>query len=462
MTFASELERVVESELADKELPSFAVVVVDSEKIIAEVAEGSGIPGREKPLTSETLYRTGSVGKTVTDLALLVAMEKGKIDLDRDVGDYLPSFHPENPFGIPVTLRHLMTHQAGLVREPPIGSYYDDSGPTLKKTVESLNSTTLLWAPGTRTKYSNAGLAVAGRVLEAVFEEPYAEVINELVYEPAGMRTAAVGLSERVESHLARGIMWDLEGRTWNAPLFDLGMSPAGDLYASTRDMAAFMIALLSDDGSVVSSETFELMWRPQSDPPKTEWHLDVGLGFSLNGKFLGSRKLARNGGAVYGYATELALLPEEGLGVYAVATRDVSNGTVRAVAHWALEAALAERNGEPLPPYVMTKTPFSSLPKKLSDCDASSSDEHYARFVGVYGWEHSPLTVCVKDGTLHALIEGFFLYPLVDTGEREVFTFPTYSLYKYEQIRFVGEGTTAAAAVIGHGKDGLRFPRMD
>lgn len=457
--WVDELNTIIARELADKEFPSFALVLVNRDGVVAEVAQGYRTWGGQEPVTPKSVYRTGSVGKTLTDLAVMAAMDQGLINLDEDVRRYLPEFQPRSSFEEPITLRFLMTHQAGLVREPPVGHYFDDGQPSLEQTVTSLNATSLLWAPGTRTKYSNAGLAVVGRVLEVVFRRTYQEVIEALVFAPAGMITARVGLSPILDSLLARGVMWQ-PGRdtVWEAPLFDLGMAPAGDHYASIRDMAALLRALLAEDGRIVRPETFEQMWSPY--PRRDVWHIDVGLGFSLNGKFADQYRMARNGGAVYGYSTELALLPEEGLGVYAVAAKDMSNGTVQAIAHWALRAYLSTAQGRAPPAYELTPKPFAGLADQLRGCVPETGHPTVSRLLGLYGWTHNPLLICEKNGQLHALIEWFFLYPLSER-QRDVFEFPSWSLYSHEQLWFLGGEDEAQTVVLGHGSAGVRFPRL-
>src|SRR6185295_20408541 len=104
------------------------------------------------PATADSVYRVGSVSKLFTDLCVMRLVAEGKLDLDADVRKYLPDFAPHNPFDVPITLRRLMSHQAGLVRESPVGHYFDDTSPSLAATIASLNSTTLVYKPGTRTK----------------------------------------------------------------------------------------------------------------------------------------------------------------------------------------------------------------------------------------------------------------------------------------------------------------------
>ena len=103
----------------------------------------------------------------------------------------LPDFRPKDPFGPFLTLRELMSHRAGLVREPPVGNYFDPTEPSLAATVASLNDTELVYPPGTHTKYSNAGIAVVGYVLERRSGEPFAKYLQHAVLDPMAMTSSA-------------------------------------------------------------------------------------------------------------------------------------------------------------------------------------------------------------------------------------------------------------------------------
>ncbi|MCH2471297.1 MAG: beta-lactamase family protein, partial [Gemmatimonadetes bacterium] len=117
------------------------------------------------PASEHTVYRVGSVSKLFTDIAIMQLVERGELDLDAPVTTYLPDFAPENPFGTPITLRQLTSHRSGLVREPPVGHYFDPTEPTLAQTVASLSPTRLVYPPTERIKYSNAAIATVGYVL---------------------------------------------------------------------------------------------------------------------------------------------------------------------------------------------------------------------------------------------------------------------------------------------------------
>src|SRR5207302_4886892 len=158
----AKLESIIRQEMGDKDLPAFSIALVDGNQIVWAQGFGYQDPDQKIPATAHTVYRVGSVSKLFTDIGIMQMVETGKINLDAPVSQYIPDFHPQNPFASPITLRALMSHRSGLLREPPVGNYFDPTEPTLEATVRSMNSTELVYDPGTHLKYSNAGIAVVG------------------------------------------------------------------------------------------------------------------------------------------------------------------------------------------------------------------------------------------------------------------------------------------------------------
>src|SRR4051794_33659616 len=181
------LEPWLAREVAAKGLPALSVALVDDQAVVW--ARGFGHADREAQTLAgpDTVYRVGSVSKPFTALALMLLVELGVLDLDAPVTRYLPDFRPRNPFGKAITLRHLLTHRSGLVRESPVGNYFDPTQPSLARTVASLNETELLYEPGSKSTYSNAGLATAGYVLERTQKEPYARYLKRVLLDRLGM-----------------------------------------------------------------------------------------------------------------------------------------------------------------------------------------------------------------------------------------------------------------------------------
>lgn len=347
---AAGLQRLVRHEMDDKGLPAVSIALVDGQQIVWAAGFGWADRQQQVPASAATVYRVGSVSKLFTDVAVMQLVERGELDLDAPVTDYLPDFQPRNPFASPITLRNLMSHRAGLVRESPVGNYFDPTEPSLAETVESLNRTQLVYAPGARTKYSNAGIAVAGRVLERRAGKPFSDYIQQAVLAPLETESTSFEPTPAIRQRLADAVMWTYDGRTFAAPTFGLGTAPAGNLYSSVTDLSRFLMALFNDGrapgGRLLQPETLKQMWTPQ--PAAADEPRKFGIGFAL-GQLEGNLRVG-HGGAIYGFATELAALPEQKLGAVVIANKDLANAVARRLADNALRQLLAKQAGKPLP----------------------------------------------------------------------------------------------------------------
>jgi CubicO group peptidase (beta-lactamase class C family)/D-alanyl-D-alanine dipeptidase len=504
------LEPWIAAEVEAKGLPALSIALVEDQKIVWARGFGLADPARNTPATAETVYRVGSVSKLFTDLAVMQLVEEGKLDLDAPVTRYLPDFNPRNPFGTPITLRMLLSHRSGLVREPPVGHYFDPASPPLAEVVKSLNATTLTYPPGTHTKYSNAGIAVVGAVVERVRGEPFPATIRRTLLDPLDMPRSSFEPDPELAKHLALGALWTYDGQTIANPTFLLGTGPAGNLVSTVNDLGHFLCALFAEGrgpgGAVVRPETLRAMLEPQD-------RSTFGLGFAL-GTLDGRRRIG-HGGAVYGFATELAALPDEKLGVVVIASRDCANGIVRRIADTTFRQVLAARQGRPLLALELTKSVPTDLARRLEgryvqgskvvDLVARSGKlilvpreggprvevrasgdslivddrlahgptlvpegdqivlggvrlerttvgepapvpERWEGLIGEYGWDHDVLYILEQDGRLHALIEWFFDYPLEEVGP-DRFRFPTSGLYDGEELIFTRDGSGSGRA---------------
>lgn len=343
------LTALIEHEMQDKDLPAISIALVDDQETVWARGFGHARPD-STPATAETVHRVGSVSKLFTDIAIMQLVERGEIDLDAPVSQYAPAFQPNNTSGTPITLRHLTSHRSGLQREPAVGNYFEDTEPTLAATVASLAGRDLVYAPGEKSKYSNAGIAVVGYVLEAVKGEPFTEYLHRNVLVPLGIEQSAFEPTPYVRENLATSYMWTWDGRRFEAPTFQLGMAPAGSMYASVMDLASFMSTLFAGgtgpNGQVLKPETLEQMWTPQYVAPGVK--TGFGIGFAI-GDMDGHRRIG-HGGAIYGFATDVAALPDDKLGAAVVITLDVTNSVAERISDAALRLMLAAKEGRPLP----------------------------------------------------------------------------------------------------------------
>ncbi len=488
------IRQLTDRESKAKNIPILAVAVIEDQRLTFHYATAGATP--------DTAYRVGSVSKLFTDIAIMQLAEKGLVDLDAPVTNYLISFHPHNPSNRPITLRQLMSHRAGLVREPPVGHYFDDSPRTLEETVRSLNDTDLIYEPGRRTKYSNAGIAVVGRVVETLARKPFQQAVRDAVLAPLGMTSSAFQNEPAIAPHLAKAWMWTYDGRRFAAPQFELGMAPAGSLYTTLPDLGRFASSLMAGGARILQPATLEKMWEPQ-------YGSNYGLGFRI-GKLDGLRTVS-HGGAIYGFATDLTVIPSEKLAVIVVCNVDSANTVASRIAQQSLRWIRAARRNESLTPAVETApvanptsiagrygqgdkavdltardgklyltplrgggraelrskdgmlvtddlhsygTEWSTSEPRQPNAKPPAAATAFLSFLGEYGWDHNTLYILEREGKLTALIEWFDYYPLTQVAPN-LFRFPDFGLYPDELLTFTSEG-----ARLGSANAGVLFPK--
>ena len=368
---ALKLENAINYEIKSKNLNAISMVLVDDQKIAWAKGFGYENPDSKINADANTVYRVGSVSKLFTDMAIMQRVEIGEIDLDKAIQTYLPNFKPDNPYKKPITLRQMMSHRSGLLREPRKGNYFTDDEISLKTTVESIIPSKLIHEPESKTKYSNAAIAVVGYTLESLYKTPYVDYMQKHILEKIGMNNSAFAPNTKIRARLAKATMWSYDDRIFSAPTFELGMIPAGSLYAPVTDLAKFMMVLFAQGKGpkevVIKPETLNKMISPQFGGDKTRGY-GIGFGLSEHG---GYQKIG-HGGAIYGFSTQLYAIPEIKYGVATSSSVDISNSITTKLSNYALDLMLANKNNEPLPDYIKT----SQLDAKISQ----SLKGHYSR----------------------------------------------------------------------------------
>jgi CubicO group peptidase (beta-lactamase class C family) len=379
------LDRFIAHEVEAKRLPALSIALVDDQAIVWARGYGFANPVGKVRATSDTVYRVGSVSKLFTDIAVMRLVEQGRLDLDAPIDRYLTDFKPRNPFRKPITLRQLMAHRSGLVREPPVGNYFDPTHPSLAETIASLNRTELVYPPEERIKYSNAAIAAVGYVLETTQKEPFVRYLKRTLLDPLAMTRSSFEATPGLNRDLAVATMWTYHGREFEAPTFALGIAPAGNMYSTVTDLGHFLSVLFARGRTasrpILQPETLEQMWTPHFAKPGEK--TGFGLGFRLE-ELDGHRRIG-HGGAIYGFATELAGLPDDKLGVVVIAARDVANSVTQHIAEEALKQMLAVRQGKTLPPIEETRAVEPARARRLAGhyaCDEKTFEltEHGGR----------------------------------------------------------------------------------
>src|SRR5438270_4172395 len=356
-----ELSAAAEAEVREGRISGATIALIDNQQIVFARGFGFADKKRRIPARPDTIYRAGSISKLFTAVAAMQLVEQGKVDLDVPITKYLPSFNVIVPFenAKPITLRQLMCHRSGMVREAPVGGYFDDSEPGMDKTVASLASCVLTYPPATRTKYSNSGVTIIGKVVEQVSRTPFPLYQQKRVLAPLGMSCSAFLRNTQIRRKLATGylpVANDAGGfREMDAPVFEFGILAAGNLYTTAEDLGRFISFLFAEGRAggqqLLRSDTLNEMFTPQLTSDTNGF----GLGFSI-GHFRG-RKTVNHMGAVYGFTSILTAIPSEKIGVVVLCNDDVALGPVRRLNATALGLMLSAKTGE-----TVTTAPSSSM----------------------------------------------------------------------------------------------------
>ena len=334
------LEQIIADEMHQWGIGGVSVALMDDQRVV--YAAGFGEARRD------SIFRVGSVSKLFNAIAVMQQVEAGKMDLDAPLP---PEVLPHNPFidSPAVTLRQLLCHRSGLQREATVGGYLDDSEPGLAAAVASVRPCVLANRPGSVTRYSNLAPSIAGMLVERASGLSFEDYQYALLHYPLGMTDSAWSRTRLPRDRLVTSHMRVADGRGgWTrrtAPVFDIGLIPAGNLFSTVDDLARFASALLAGGGGLVKPETLSEMWRVQFSPENPP---AFGLGFIV-GQFRNRRVLSHNG-AIYGFSSHFALMPEEKLAVIVLANEDIVTGRTRHIALAGFSQLLEEKFGEQPP----------------------------------------------------------------------------------------------------------------
>jgi D-alanyl-D-alanine carboxypeptidase len=249
--------------------PGLALGVTDRDGTLAVRTYGLADVAARRPVTPETLFEIGSIGKSFTALLVMQLADAGDIDIEAPVARYLLWFSvPQRAGDPPIAIAHLLSHTAGIVAGV-------DATPEAAFQVWSPRETPATSAPGKRFHYSNLGYKALGLVLEAVAGEPYPDLLRRRILDPLGMSATEPAIANATRAQLAVGYEYLHDDRIGHpgaplAPATWLQTDTADGSIASTpADMCAFVRLLLrgaeGSAGRLVSERAFARMATPRS-----------------------------------------------------------------------------------------------------------------------------------------------------------------------------------------------------
>jgi serine beta-lactamase-like protein LACTB len=315
--------------MAANSTPGVSVAVVENGAEEWSAGFGSADLESAVPATAHTLYRLGSISKSITATAALLLWQQGKLDLDAPLQKYCPSFPAKDT---PISTRELLGHIAG-IRHYKDGPDDLETGNTkhflnpIQAGIDFFKNDPLVAKPGTEYHYSTQGFTLVGCAIEGASGEQYVDYVRQNVLAPAGMSHTVPDDRFGIIPHRTRFYSKDKSGAITNADFLDSSYKiPGGGWLSSADDMAQFEVAILND--RIVSRATRDLMWTPlkPSDGRPDRYALGWATGNEVGMFDVG------HSGSQQGTSTDITIVPERRAGVVVLINLDNVDATALAI----------------------------------------------------------------------------------------------------------------------------------
>ena len=322
------LDLWIDRQLEYRQIPGLSLGIVYEGELIWTKGYGFADLEKKTPATPETLYRIGSVSKLFTSTAVLQLRDRGALGLDDAVSSHLPWFklHSDAPDAQPITVRHLLTHTAGLPREGAFPYWTTHDFPTRDELIAAVPDQSAVYPPATTYKYSNLGMTLLGEIVAAASGDEYEKHIREQIFLPLGMNASAVFPDDLKRARMATPYMRRMAdgSRRVHDYYSTRAVAPAAEIVSSVTDLAAFAALHLQDGGDetvekILKASTAREMQRPHWVYPS--WSGGRGLGFGISHR--NGKTLATHGGWIGGNRAHLLLAPGERLAFIAMTNAD-------------------------------------------------------------------------------------------------------------------------------------------
>ncbi|MDQ7049599.1 MAG: serine hydrolase domain-containing protein [Enterobacterales bacterium] len=298
--------------------PGAAVIVSQNGQVLFEGAAGLANIELNIDLTTESVFRLGSITKQFTAAAIIMLQEQKKLSIKDDIHKYVPNFPTE---GNHVTIEHLLTHTSG------IANYTEDQGLFRKETQVPTNLDQMLvrfaehpmsLKTGEAMRYSNTGYVLLGKIIEVASGQSYLDFIEQNIFKKLDMKSSRYGGLQIIPNR-ASGYNMSPQGVVNTSHIDMTWPHAAGALLSTVGDLDIWFKALRS--GKLISKASYQQMVTPFKLNDGSLSNYGFGLGIGKLNKY---DSISHNGG-IPGFATNAVYLPEEDL--YVAVLTNLSSG---------------------------------------------------------------------------------------------------------------------------------------
>ena len=311
---ASFVNPIIKAQLEKEHIPGAVFVLVQNGKILYQRGYGFANLERKKRVDPfHTIWRIGSISKVFTATATVQLADRGRFRLTDDVNQYMTRFKVPSTFGEPVRFWHLLTHTAGFDEIRP-GTRADTEAGLLSLGDFLAPKLVRLRPPGQIISYSTYGISLAGYLIEQTTDVDFETYLRQNIWIPIGMTHTNISVPARLRDDVAQGYEWDNGGNqlaSWEW----YHSTPASSINSTAVDMAQFIVALLQRgryEKTRVLSEAaaIDLLRQHFTSHPQLP-----GFAYGFYEDFTNGERILEHGGNVEGFAAQLTLVPDRGIG---------------------------------------------------------------------------------------------------------------------------------------------------
>lgn len=278
-----QLDTYIESYLEEYQVPGASVAIIQNNEVF--YTNSWGITGEsEEEVTTETPFTIGSISKSLTGLAIMKLIDENMIGLDDPVQKHITWFKLENEQeASQITIKHLLAQTSGFSKYTGLSISDKESLDlnSIKNNVKSLSNVKLTALPGKKHQYSNANFLILGALIEEVTNQTYAEYMEQNVFKPLGMKSAAADHKTAYEKGYLSGYQSWFGIPQKSAVTYDNGGTPYGYTAASVEDLVQFLKFLSGKDfNDFLSEHTMNQYLTPHIQTGENRYY---GLGIRIS-----------------------------------------------------------------------------------------------------------------------------------------------------------------------------------
>lgn len=301
---------------------SLQYALIDNGEIVLSGQSGVNDKINGTKLTDDTMYGIGSVSKIFTATAVMQLVDKGKVNLDAPVVNYIPVFTMADSRYKDITVRMLLNHSAGFMGTTSVNAFlFDDSdSSTYENFLEYLKSSRLKAKPGEFSVYSNDGFTLAELLVERVSGMRFSEYLQKNISEPLGLKNTKTSFDSFDEDKLAKTYILTEKNAL---PTDNINMIGAGGIYSTASELCQFgKIFMENSEAEILSKSSARLMETKEYLTDlwaKGDSTFEYGLGWDSADTYpfneYGIQALSKGGDTLL-YHGNITVLPKENLAV--------------------------------------------------------------------------------------------------------------------------------------------------